>query len=459
MLIDTHCHLDDPKFNPDRDEVIKRASAAGVGYIINVGSDLKNSKAAVEIAAKYENVYATVGLHPHDAKNLDDKAFIEFKKLAKRPKVVAIGEVGLDYYRNLSPKKEQEEVFVKFLKLAKELNLPLVIHAREADDDALFMLKEYKPKKAVLHCFSASMEMLEEALAMGLYISYTCAVTFKNAENLRQLVINTPIERLMLETDAPYMAPQKYRGSRCEPAYVVILAEEIARLKGLSVADIARITTLNVKQFFGIGVKLENGNSGNDKIVYNIRESLYLNITNRCTNKCNFCVRNFTDFVKGHNLRLENEPSAEELLSAIGDPKRYKQIVFCGYGEPTMRIDVIVKVAKTLKEKGANIRVITNGHGNLINKDNILPKLKGLVDEMSISLDVDTKEKYNKICRPDFGPDTFDKIKEFVLQAKKYIPSIEATFLDMPGVDIEKCKKIAADLGVNCRIRKYNEVG
>jgi len=457
MLIDTHCHLDDPKFNSDRDEVVKRAVSAGVEYIVNIGSDFENSKAAVEIAAKYENVYATVGLHPHDAKLLDNKTFDEFKKLAKKPKVIAIGEVGLDYYRNLSPKEEQKEVFKKFLTLAEELNLPLIIHAREADNDTLAILKEYKPKKAVLHCFSASEEMLREALAMGYYISYTCAVTFKNADNLRQLVKATPIERMFLETDAPYMAPQKFRGLRCEPAYVAILAEEIARIKGLSVEDVSRITSLNAAQFFG--VKEFSNKSQEQAIAYKIRDSLYLNITNECTNKCSFCVRNFTDFVKGHRLRLKKEPTAQELIAAVGDPKKYKQIVFCGYGESTMRLDIILEVARALKAKGANIRIVTNGHGNLINKGNILPKLKGIVDEISISLNVDTADKYNKICIPDFGPHTFDKIKEFIIEAKKCIPSIESTFLDMPGVDIDKCKKLASDLGVNCRIRKYNEVG
>jgi TatD DNase family protein len=457
MLIDTHCHLDDPIFNHDRDEVIKRADAAGVKYIINIGSDLGNSINAVAIAARCPNVYATVGLHPHDAKQLDDKAFAEFKSLVKKPKVVAIGEVGLDYYRNLSQKQEQQEVFRKFLKFADESRLPVIIHAREADKDALKILKEHKPQKAVLHCFSAGDAMLQEALGMGFYISYTCAVTFKNADNLRRLVKATPIERMMLETDAPYMAPQQYRGKRCEPAYVAILAEEVARLKGLSVEDIARITTLNAFNFFNIGVK--DDKKDKQTIAYKIRDSLYLNITNRCTNKCSFCVRNKTDFVKGHNLRLTNEPSSGELIKVVGDPARYKEVVFCGYGEPTLRFDVVLEVSKALKAKGGRIRVVTNGHANLINKGDITAKLKGIVDELSVSLDVDTKEKYNRICQPDFGPDTFDKVKEFVLSAKRHIPKIEITCLDMQGVDIAACKKIAEELGVGFRVRAYNEVG
>jgi len=294
---------------------------------------------------------------------------------------------------------------------------------------------------------------------MGLYISYTCAVTFKNADNLRQLVKATPIERMMLETDAPYMAPQQHRGQRCEPAYVAILAEEIAHIKGLSVEDVGRITSLNAYNLFGVGEHATKKESKN-MIAYKIRDSLYLNITNECTNKCSFCVRNFTDFVKGHHLRLTKEPTADELIAAVGDPKRFKQVVFCGYGEPTMRLDTVIAVASALKAKGANIRIVTNGHGNLINKENILPKLKGLIDALSVSLDVDTKEKYAKICRPIFGSDTYDKVKEFIIEAKKYIPSIEATCLDMPGVDIPKCKEIAVkELGVDIRVRKFNEVG
>lgn len=196
-----------------------------------------------------------------------------------------------------------------------------------------------------------------------------------------------------------------------------------------------------------------------DTIAYQIRDSLYLNITNRCTDNCTFCVRNFTDFVKGHNLKLKKEPTLQEILDAAGDPARYKEIVFCGYGEPTLRLDVILEVSKKLKEKSAHIRLNTNGHGNLINKRSIVNQLAACMDEASVSLNVDTKENYNKICRPQFGPDTFDKVLEFVKECKNNGIKTSITCIEMPGVDIDKCKKIAQNLGVGFRQRQLNVVG
>lgn len=195
------------------------------------------------------------------------------------------------------------------------------------------------------------------------------------------------------------------------------------------------------------------------EIAYKIRNNLYLNITNRCTDDCTFCVRNYTDYVKGHNLKLEREPTAQEILSSIDDPKNYKEIVFCGYGEPTLRLDVVLEVALVLKQKGAYIRLVTNGHGNLINNRSISCLFSGLIDAVSVSLNVDSKEKYFDICRPNFGLDTFDKVLEFILECKKYVPKIEITCIQMQGVDIEQCKRIAKELGVDFRLRKLDVVG
>ena len=198
---------------------------------------------------------------------------------------------------------------------------------------------------------------------MGFYISFSGTLTFPKALEAQNIAREIPIESILIETDCPYLAPQPVRGKRNEPAYVKYVAERLAELKGLTFDDIGRITSFNAMNLFKIERIAEEG-----KITYPIRDSLYLNLTNRCTSSCVFCVRYYTDFVKGHNLRLKKEPGAKELIDAIGDPKRYKEIVFCGYGEPLIRLDVVKEVAKAVKKKGGSVRVDTNGHGNLIHK-------------------------------------------------------------------------------------------
>ncbi|HRZ86961.1 MAG TPA: TatD family nuclease-associated radical SAM protein, partial [bacterium] len=280
-------------------------------------------------------------------------------------------------------------------------------------------------------------------------------ITFPSAGELRRTVGEVPIEKMMVETDCPYLAPQQYRGKRNEPGYLTQIAGEVARIKGLSPADIGRITTFNVTDLFGIGAHDRSG-----KIAYQIRDSLYLNITNACTSACRFCVRYYSDYVKGHNLRLLADPSYEEIVAAIGDASRYKEVVFCGYGEPLLRLDVVKKIAASVKAKGVSVRIDTNGHGNLIHRRTIAPELKGLVDAISISLNADTKEKYFRICQPQYGVGTYDEVKRFVRDCKEAIPRVAVTVVAVPEVDVEACKRIAADeLGVELRVRKYDDVG
>ncbi len=252
MFIDTHCHLDFPEFDQDRDRVIRRAEAEGVGYIINIGSSLKGSKDSVALAKKYDSVYATVGLHPHEADKFDKKIEDDLRSLAREDKVVAIGEIGLDYFKNYSEAQNQRPQFISLLNLAKDLGLPVVIHSRQAEEDILKTLKSVMPLKAVVHCFSGDENFLKECLESGFFISFTCNITYKKADNLRRLVKIVPLERLMLETDAPYLSPEGFRGRRNEPLQVKLLAQEIAAIKETGVEDIARVTSENAKTFFGL---------------------------------------------------------------------------------------------------------------------------------------------------------------------------------------------------------------
>jgi TatD DNase family protein len=252
MLIDTHCHLDFPEFDSDRDEVVQRAREAGLVNIINVGSSLLNSQRAIALAERYEMVYAAVGCHPHEADAVGDGAPAQLEKLARHAKVVAIGETGLDYFKGYSSPGNQEKLFYAQVRLAKDAGLPLVIHCRQAQAGVVKILRDNLPLKAVVHCFSGDGEFLKDCLDLGLFISFTCNITYKKAGDLRALAAAVPLERLMLETDAPFLSPEGHRGKRNEPLYVKLLAEEIAALRMMSVEELGRITTYNAKTFFGI---------------------------------------------------------------------------------------------------------------------------------------------------------------------------------------------------------------
>jgi TatD DNase family protein len=250
MLVDTHCHLDFPEFEQDRAEVIQRARSGGIDYFINIGSSLSGSEKSCLLAQEYDCIYATAGIHPHEADAADEKIIKSLTSLAKKNKIVAIGEIGLDYYKNYSKHESQLSLFISLVKLAKDLNLPLVIHSRQAEADTLKVLKSYLPLNAVLHCFSGDLAFLKECLDLGFFISFTCNVTYKKAQGLRNLVKATPLDRVMLETDAPFLSPEGYRGRRNEPLYIKMLAEEVSRIKGLSLEDVAKATTDNAKLFF-----------------------------------------------------------------------------------------------------------------------------------------------------------------------------------------------------------------
>lgn len=452
-FIDTHCHLEMSRFDEDRASVIERAKEAGLEAVISIASDIESNAKAIALADKYDFIYASVGLHPHDAKGVTDPFYNRLSEWSSHEKVIAIGEIGLDYHYMHSPKETQQEAFRRQLALAIEKDLPAIIHSREAGEDAMRLLKESGIKKGVMHCFSGDIQMAEEAMSMGLYISIAGPVTFKDASRLKEVSTAIPDDYLLIETDSPYLAPVPMRGKRNEPSFIVHTAAEIARLRSVTIGDIARITTLNAMRLFKIGGLPEEG-----QIAYRIRDSLYLNITNRCTNSCSFCVRFQSDYVKGHYLRLTLEPSVEDIKSAIGEPSAYKEVVFCGYGEPLLRLDAVKEISRWVKERGGRVRINTNGHGNRIHGRNILPELQGIVDSISVSLDAPDAGTYERLCKPSFG-DAFNSVVEFIGEAKKHIPDVQITIVKTDEVDAEKCKKIAEDLSVSLRIRELDAVG
>ncbi|OAQ21475.1 TatD family hydrolase [Thermosulfurimonas dismutans] len=249
-LVDTHAHLNLPGYD-DLEEVILRAKEAGVTRIVVVGIDLKTSREALELSERFPGyIFATAGIHPHEVKKLEDRDYEELKNLLK--KAVALGEIGLDFAKEYSPRKQQFEHLERQLAIAKELDLPVVLHVREAYREIFPVLKKYLPLKAVFHCFAGGIEEARQALDLGLYISVTGIVTFPKGDNIREVVRYAPLESLMLETDCPFLTPVPYRGKRNEPAYVQLVAEKVAEVKGLEVEECARVTTETARAFFGI---------------------------------------------------------------------------------------------------------------------------------------------------------------------------------------------------------------
>jgi TatD DNase family protein len=259
-LIDTHCHIQDPDFDIDRDDVLRRAWSAGLVAIVCVGYDLESSRRAVELAERHSDVFATVGIHPNSASQAERGAWAEISALARREKVVGVGETGLDYYRKYTPPGQQEESFRWHLDLAAQLGLPVVVHNREANSRVRAILEEWVARlpahrpRGVMHCFSADAETLEGCLKNGFDISFAGPVTFKNADTLRTLAARVPRGRLVVETDSPYLTPEPRRGKRNEPAFVEHTARRLAETRGESFGELSRHTTQTAGRLFGISL-------------------------------------------------------------------------------------------------------------------------------------------------------------------------------------------------------------
>jgi TatD DNase family protein len=456
MFFDTHAHLDLSPLSAAEEAVVRRARDAGVTRIATVGIDPESGERAVSIAHRHTGVYAVVGLHPHDAGRLSDTLLARLEALSRCDKVVAIGETGLDFHRDRAPRDSQRAAFREQIRLARRRGLPVVVHDRDAHDEVLSILSEENAAEVggIIHCFSGDLAMARTALAMNFLISIPGAITYKGSEVQVEAVRELPLDRLLIETDCPFLAPVPYRGKPNEPSYVPLVAAKIAEIHGVTVEDVARTTTINALRLFHIPFEEEV------RVTYRIRDSLYLNITNRCTNACTFCPKRHDFHVKGHLLKLSGEPTAAEALAEIGDPTIFDEIVFCGFGEPLLRLDEMKKIAAELKRRGARVRVNTDGLGNLVHGRNILPELAGLVDALSVSLNAPDAETYARICANRYGAASFAALLDFLREAPQHVPSVIATAVALPGLDAEAVRRLAESIpGVSFRLRAYDDLG
>jgi len=262
MLIDTHCHIDFSQFDKDRETVIDNARKNGVEYLINVAADLAGSLRCIKLARAYKFIFATAGIHPHYAQQVNNQQIQSVRKLLQAEKVVAVGEVGLDYYSRDNPahqaekafKIRQQEMLLGFIAMAQENKLPIIFHCRDAYEDMAALIRDNLKAgtKAVMHCFSGDKQFLKSCLDLGLNVSFTANITYKSADALREIVAYTPLEHILLETDAPFLAPQAKRGKRNEPAYLKILAEEISQIKNIDFRKVSEVTSGNARDFFNI---------------------------------------------------------------------------------------------------------------------------------------------------------------------------------------------------------------
>ena len=252
MYFDTHAHYEDKRFNDDRDELLGSMQLNGVSLILNVAYSLRSAKFGIELAEKYPFVYASVGVHPHDSKSMTDETIRELEELLNHPKAVAVGEIGLDFYHDFSPRDVQRKRFIEQLELARRIKKPVIIHTREATKETLEIVHEYKDLIGVFHCFPGSWETAKIILDMGWYLSFTGVVTFKNARRAIEVIEKMPMDKLLLETDCPYMSPEPLRGRRNSSINLKYIAEKIAKIRGITTEEVAVITMNNGKKLFGI---------------------------------------------------------------------------------------------------------------------------------------------------------------------------------------------------------------
>lgn len=252
MFFDTHAHYDSGSFNPDRFEILDSMPDGNVGLIIDPGCDLISSKTAIELAEKYDFIYAAVGWHPEDIEKLDDESYAELEKLAEHPKCVAIGEIGLDYYWDARYKEEQKELFRRQIELAIRLNKPVIVHDREAHQDSFDIVCDYPGLRGVFHCYSGSAEMARELLKRGWYLGFDGPITYKNARKALEVLEMCPMDRILIETDSPYLAPVPNRGKRNDSRQLKFVVEKIAEIKGASFEEVERVTMENGRRLFGI---------------------------------------------------------------------------------------------------------------------------------------------------------------------------------------------------------------
>ncbi len=455
MLVDSHVHLDMRQFGDDLDDVVARARAAGVGEMLQVCYDARSIDATIALTRRYGDVYGALGIHPHDAAQWDDALEEKIKEGLLLKKILAVGETGLDYYRDLSPRERQREVFRRQIGIALYFKKPIVVHSREAFDDTIAILREEGAAEVggIFHAFPGGAEEARGAIDLGFLIGIGGPLTYRNSR-LPELARTLPSSAFVLETDCPYLPPEPHRGARNEPARLTIVRDRLAAIRGVEPVDVERASEANYARLFHKRRDIPSA------VAYALKGNIYINATRACTNNCTFCLRNRRDnFLYGHNLNLAADPSVSEMVeaaAALAREGRYGEIVFCGYGEPTCRVNDVIEAARALKPLGLPLRLDTNGHGNMINRRDVVPELAGVFDGVSVSLNAHDRVSYARLCRPDAGEKAFDAVVDFIRRAASSRMACTVTVLDYPGTEVEACRALVSAIPrARFRVRTY----
>jgi TatD DNase family protein len=455
MLVDSHVHLDMQQFRNDLDDVVERARAAGVREMLQVCCDARSIDATIALTERFDAVYGALGIHPHDAKEWSETLEKKIREGLFREKIVAVGEIGLDYYRDLSPREQQRDVFRRQIRIALEHKKPIVVHSREAFDDTIDILREEGASAVggIFHAFPGGIEEARAAIRLGFLVGIGGPLTYKSSR-LPAVAKVLPSAAFVLETDCPYLPPEPHRGTRNEPFRVTLVRDRLAMIRGVEPEDIARASGVSYARL------IHKKKNVPGVVAYSFKRNIYINVTRACTNDCVFCLRNRRDnFLYGYNLNLGKDPTAAEMAeaaSALEHDKKHGEIVFCGYSEPTCRLEDVLAAARALKPLGLPLRLDTNGHGNTINRRDVVPELAGVFSAVSVSLNAHDRVSYAKLCRPDAGEKAFDAVVDFIKRAAASPMACTVTVLDYPGVDVEACRRLVATIPrAKFRVRTY----
>jgi TatD DNase family protein len=426
--------------------------------VLQVCYDARSIDETVALVESRPEVYGAIGIHPHDAKSWGTALEKKMRDALAGKKILAAGEMGLDYYRDLSPRETQREVFRRQIAIALELGKPIVIHSREAFPDVIAILRETGAAKVggIFHAFPGGIEEANQAIDLGFLIGIGGPLTYKSSR-LPETASRIPSSAFVLETDCPYLPPEPYRGKRNEPMHVSIVRDRLASIRGVEPADIDRAAETSYRRL------LHKDRRFPPAVAYTLKGNIYINVTSSCTNNCAFCLRYRRDnFLYGYNLNLVADPGVSEMVAsaqALAKERHPGEIVFCGYGEPTCRVTDVIAAARELKKLGAPLRLDTNGHGNMINRRDIVPELADVFDAVSVSLNAHDAESYVRLCRPDAGAKAFDAVVDFIRRAAASRMECTVTVLDHPAVNVEASRALVATIPrARFRVRRYYHV-
>ncbi len=419
-MIDSHCHLNLQHFDDDREVAIARAVSDGVVGFVNIGYDRDTLRETLELVERYPFVYGAAGVHPHDAQSLDDELDAQVRHALEHPRILAVGEIGLDFYRNLAPREVQVEAFRRMIKLAREKDKPIVIHCRDAFNEVIDVLEsEGGSYRGIFHAFSAGEAEARKVSEMGFHVGIGGVATYRNAR-LGETVAAIPLDRIVLETDSPYLTPHPWRGKRNEPSFVTHVARTVARVKGLSLAEVDRATTENTVAALGIPL------DAMPRPVYKIEGCVYIQAASA-------------------------DPADLDAIPTEG----VSEAIITGFTDPLERPEHVVALAARAKELGWRVRVNTWGLANQSAGRDVTTELVGSVDEVNVTLFGATARAHDELAVPPVGNEGWTSIRDFVRCCVASKIETVCEFVATPGFEAEPCRVFAHELGAVYDIRMY----